>query len=294
MRRTNDKWQDLGIRRQRADIRNQREETGYPAQKRTADLRSQTSVLYLLTSVLCLLTSGAFATESQGVDGVRAALGKWVETRKVISLEQRDWTLGKEMLNERIGLVQREIDSLRTKISEAQQSISDADKKRVDLVVENDKLKEAADGLSGSLVALEIRTRALLKKLPDPIRERVKPLSQRLPENTGDTKLSFSERFQNVVGILNEVNKFNREITMTSEVRALSDGASAEVTAVYIGIGQGYYASADGKNAGVGSAGADGWAWTPANDIAPEVSSVIAILKNEQVATFVNLPVEIQ
>jgi FtsZ-binding cell division protein ZapB len=249
----------------------------------------------LLTAVVCALTSGAVAAESgNSVDGVRAGLEKWVETRKVISLEQRDWKLGQEMLNERVDLVQREIDSLKAKISEAQQSISDADKKRAGLITENDKLKEAAAGLAESMVALEIRTRTLLKNLPDPIRERVKPLSQRLPENTGDTKLSFSERFQNIVGILNEVNKFNREITMTSEVRTLPDGSSAEVTALYVGIGQAYYTSADGKHAGTGTSSSEGWVWMPDNRIAPQVAEAIAILKNEQVAAFVQLPVEIR
>lgn len=257
--------------------------------------RGRAASCLLLPSVLCLLTSGAVAAEAgNGIDGVRAALEKWVETRKVISQEKQDWALGKEMLGERIDLVQREIDALRTKIGEAQKSISDADTRRADLLLENDKLKEAAAQLLEMLVSLEIRTRSLLAKLPEPLREKVRPLSQRLPENTGDTKLSFSERFQNVVGILNEVNKFNREITLTSEVRSLPDGSSAEVTAVYVGIGQGYYVSADGKNAGTGSVAGEQWVWVPDNRIAEPVAQVVAILKNEQMASFVQLPVEIR
>ncbi len=281
------RWQGKAIRRQESEGRGQRTEDRY---------RTTTWYIALagiLLSVISLPSSGN-ATEPQNVDGVRAGLEKWVETRKVISQEQRDWKLGQEMLNERVDLVQREVDSLKSKISEAQQSISDADKKRAGLITENDKLKEAAAGLAESMVALEIRTRTLLKNLPDPIRERVKPLSQRLPENTGETKLSFSERFQNIVGILNEINKFNREVTMTSEVRTLPDGSSAEVTALYVGVGQAYYVSGDGKHAGTGTSSTDGWVWTPDNRIAPQVAEAIAILKNEQVAAFVQLPVEIR
>jgi FtsZ-binding cell division protein ZapB len=229
-----------------------------------------------------------------GTDGVRAALEKWVESRRVISQEQRDWALGKEMLNERIDLVQQEIDGLKEKISDAEKSISEADKKRADLVEQNDALKEASSALDETVLALENSTRALLKRLPDPIRDRVKPLSQRIPEDVEETKLSLAERFQNIIGILNEVNKFSREITLTSEVRSLPDGTSAEVTALYVGIGQAYYASADGKIAGSGTASADGWAWTPNNGIAAEIMNAIAILKNEQVASFVQLPVEIK
>ena len=243
---------------------------------------------------LSVFSLSAFSAEPPSVDGVRAALEKWVESRKVISQEQRDWALGKELLNERVDLVRQEIDSLKEKIADAEKSISEADKKRAGLVEDNEKRKSASESLAGTVLTLEQNTGGLLKQLPDPIRERMKPLSQRIPENADETKLSLAERFQNIIGILNEVNKFNREITLTSEVRSLPDGSSAEVTALYVGIGQAYYASTDGKIAGTGTSSADGWIWTPDNKAAAEISQTIAILNNEQVAGFVQLPVEIR
>jgi hypothetical protein len=105
--------------------------------------------------------------------------------------------------------------------------------------------------------------------------------------------MSLAERFQNIVGILNEVNRFNGEITVTTEVRSLPGGTSAEVTALYIGIGQGYYVGANESTAGVGSASAERWVWTPAFQEAADVAKSIAILENEEVADFVHLPVDI-
>ncbi len=176
----------------------------------------------LLTSVLCFASLGAEAEDEAGgvVSDARTLIEKWVETRRIISKEQRDWTLGREMLSERIDIVQHEIESLRAKIADAEGSIAEADKKRAELIEENEKLKEASSSLDGTVVALEERTQELLKRLPDPIRERVRaaqPAHSR--QSPTQTKLSLAERFQNVVGILNEVNKFNREITVTSEVR---------------------------------------------------------------------------
>lgn len=244
----------------------------------------------LLGTVLC----GQAQEPQADTDGVRASLEKWVESRRVISEEQRDWALGKEMVQERIDLVQQEIDSLNDKIADAEKSIGEADKKRVDLVKENDELKAASASLQETVLMLETSTQAFLKRLPEPIRDRVKPLSQRIPDDVKDTRLSLAERFQNIIGILNEVNKFSREITLTSEVRSLPDGSSAEVTALYVGISQAYYASADGKIAGTGTASATGWEWSANNAIAGEIMNAIAILKNEQVASFVQLPVEIK
>jgi len=252
--------------------------------------------LYCLTVLLVSLVAPCLLSveDTERIGNTRTAIQEWVENQRIISQEKRDLKLAKEILNERIDLVQREIESLRGKISVTEESIAEADKKRAEMLEENDRLKKASASLEDVLAILEQRTGNLIKRLPKPIQDHVKLLSQRLPENPNETKLSVSERFQNVVGILNEVDKFNRDITMNTEVRTLENGSSIEVTALYIGIAQGYYASADGTIAGVGSATDQGWAWTPANEAAAQISDAIAILKNEKVATFVHLPVEIK
>ncbi len=240
------------------------------------------------------LALAARAQDGAGLEDARATLEKYVETRRVLSDERRDWTLGREMLGERIELVEREIEAQRARIAQAEASIAEADTQRAGLVEENTRLRASSAGLEVTVIELEARTRELVQRLPEPIAERVKPLSQRLPADPGVTKLSLSERFQNVVGILNEVNKFNREITATSEVRALPDGTSAEVTTLYVGIGQAWYAGASGDVAGVGGSSGQGWTWTPASASAAEIRAAIAILKNEQVASFVKLPLHVK
>ncbi len=245
-------------------------------------------------NIACAALAAADAAEKRDIEGTRAVLEKWVETRQIISQEKRDFELAKQMLGERIELVRREIESLRGKVADAEASVAEMDKKRTEMAVDNDKLKAASASLNAVIAALENRTRQLLVRLPDPIRERIKPLSQRLPDDPNDTKQSIAVRFQNIVGILNEINKFNRDITVTSEVRTLSDGSAVEVTALYIGIGQGYYVGANNTVAGVGTAAADGWVWKPDNAAAPAIAEAVAILKNEKVAAFVHLPLDLQ
>jgi FtsZ-binding cell division protein ZapB len=248
-----------------------------------------------LLGLVVMLVGPDESVAAEGIDQLkdtRSALQMWVENQRIISEERRDLVLAKEMLNERIDVVQREIDLLREKIAEAQKSITEADKSREKLIKENEALKAAAAGLAERVVPLENRIRNVLQRLPDPIRERVKPLSQRLPEDPEQTKVSLSERYQNIVGILNEVNKFNREISVTSEVRQLPNGSSAEVTAMYIGIGQGYYVGANQTVAGIGRSAESGWTWEPINQAAARIAHAIAILNNEQVASFVSLPME--
>jgi len=247
----------------------------------------------LLAMAVSLQSSAQSTDESSpGIDDARAKLAEWVDVRRIISKEKRDWALAKELLNERIELVQREIDSLNDKIADAEKSITEADKKRQELIEENDKFKEVSSSLDQAATTLEKRTLALLPRLPRPISDRVKPLSQRIPADSAKSELSLSQRFQNVVGILNEVNKFHREITLTTEVRTLEDGSSSEVTTLYLGVSRGYYVNTNRTVAGTGTSGPDGWVWTPANDAAERIASAIAILNNEEVASYVMLPVE--
>lgn len=227
------------------------------------------------------------------VDDARAAVGRWVETRRLISRERRDWALGRELLQDRVALVRKEIEGLRARIAEAEASIAEADRKRADLVAQGDALKAVAARLQQTLVRLEGRAQALLARLPEHLTQNLRPISQRLPGKDGVSTLSLSERFLNVVGILDTVDKFHRELHATSEVRRLEDGSSVEVTVLYAGLGQAWYTGAQGRIAGIGTANAEGWTWRRADEIAAAVGLAVAVHKTELPATYAQLPVRI-
>jgi hypothetical protein len=245
-------------------------------------------------AALASISIAAGTPAGDEVEEARITLAKWVEVRRTISKERQDWALGREMLADRIAIVRREIETLRGSIQAAQDSVAEADRKRAELVADNEALTGVSKELADAVRGLEARTKALLPRCPEPIRERVRPLSQMLPEDPQTTKLGLSERFRNVVGTLNEVTKFQREVALSSEIRELGDGRSAEVTAVYFGVAQGYYVGGDGRSAGFGNGAGEGWTWTASDGAAPGIAAVIAVLENERVAEFVRLPARIQ
>ncbi len=230
---------------------------------------------------------------AQEPDG-RAPLEKWVETKRLISRERQDWRTEKALLEDRIQLVQRETENLKVSTAQVTGSIGEADQKLAESTAKIDELKAATAGLSQEIVQLEQRTLALLAQMPTPIAERVKPLSQRIPRPGTDIRMGVSERFQNVIGILNEVNKFSREITVTSEVRDQPDGGKAEVSVIYLGLARAYYCNASSGLAGMGRPGPEGWVWEPRNDLAQTVADTIAIYRNEKPAGYVLLPGGVQ
>jgi hypothetical protein len=255
-------------------------------------------ILAAIVSISCIVP--AFAqnsgteTGAEAMGSTRDALTRWVETQQIISRETRDWQIGKEVLEQRIELIGDEIAGLEEKISTARSSIRDADNERSKLDSENGSLKRASGALEESIGPLEGKTRSLLRMLPDPIREKVAPLSHRIPSDPENTGLSLGERYQNVIGILNEVNKFNGDISVHSELREIADGKSAEVKTLYLGLGQAYYVTPGGESAGIGRPTPDGWEWIPADELAPQVNRVIDILMNGKVPAYVPLPVEIR
>lgn len=244
--------------------------------------------------IMMILAASSVAAfvQADELDLTKETLSKWVETRKLISEEKEKWELEREVLGDRIDLVRSERDSLSKKIHETQSLITDADKKREDLVKENDSLKNASATLVNRIFTLERGVLSLLPSLPEPVQDHIKPLSQRIPK-TEKTELSLSERYQNVVGIINELNKGANEITVVSEVKELPDGSSAEAQTLYIGFARAYYCTNKGDIAGVGYPTANGWKWEPDNAIAQQVADSISILKNEKVAEFIPLPVSV-
>ncbi len=234
------------------------------------------------------------AAQDDPIDTTRATIEQWVEARRLISEEKRDWAVDRELLGDRIGLVEREIEGFRTRVKASEANITETDRQRSELEAEAAELDQATQGLTELISGFEQRLRGLLPRLPLPLRERVKIFGARLPVEGAEVKASLAERYQNVVVLLNEIDKFNREITLSIEVRDLPDGTSVEVSTMYVGIGQAYYASASGTVAGIGSANATEWTWTPANEHATAILNAIAVQRNEQPAAFIQLPLRVE
>jgi hypothetical protein len=228
------------------------------------------------------------------IDGVRTVLEKWVETRRQVSEERLDWARKRETLQDRMDVVNREIKAVNERMDETRRSLDEAVSKGEGLRNEAAQQETASSDMIDLIASLEQRTQELLVQVPQPIRERLKPFSQRIPTDKRAKQSSLSERFQNVVAILNDLSKAAGEIITTSEVRAMPDGRSAEVTALYVGISKGYSIDGTGTLAAVGWGTPEGWVWTPANDSAAEIASAIAILTEGLEPRFVRMPAEVK
>jgi Protein of unknown function (DUF3450) len=230
---------------------------------------------------------------AQELKDARASMAKWLETQQLISKERKIWQQEKEILLGRIEIVKQEVGTLEERIKQTETGVAEAEKKKQALVADNDLLKATTEKLTAKVTGMEAEVRKLFKRMPDPIQARIQPLYQRIPEDAAQTKVSVAERFQNVIGILNEINKANNEILVNFEVHTLADGKPSEVKAIYVGLAQAYYVSAQGE-AGIGRPTDDGWKWEPSKAVAADVLMALDILQGKHSPAFVPLPVKIQ
>ncbi|HMN95820.1 MAG TPA: hypothetical protein PKC43_11945 [Phycisphaerales bacterium] len=272
------------------------------------------------------------AARGPDLDGARSALERWVDVRRTISREQSEWKLRRESLDDRIDLLRAEIEKLVSATKELDLRVTEAKQGGESARVESEALKGLATRLHDAVVSLETRTLGLLPRLPLPVQEKVSILSGRIPRPVaaaagaeppapgaagasepqgsdapaalaGDPQAapepralvqqSLGERWQNVIGVLNEINRFNAEISRHVEIMPLPDGSSAEVTTVYAGLGCGFFITTGGGVAAVGSAGPQAWEWRVLDAAREPVAALIAVLANERPAMFVRVPVEI-
>ena len=197
------------------------------------------------------------------------------------------------MLQSRISLVKGEIADVEKKMQETSTAGAESVQKKSDIGHEEAALKEAGAGVAARTAGLERDLKVLVPRLPEPIKTKVEPLIARMPADPEHTSISVAERLQNVVGILNEVGKFNGEITLATEVRTLADGKPSEVRTIYVGLAQAYYVSAGGE-AGIGRPSENGWNWEARPNLAKDVQHAVEILQTKAKPAFVPLPVNIQ
>lgn len=250
--------------------------------------------LALSGGLVCGAISRGLAGESppDPIDAARSSVSKWVGIQQIIFKERQDWRQGKELLEARIDLVQREIDELQHRLAETRGKVAEQNSKQAEVAAKIDRAKLDSQSLGGRLGRYEGEVKRLAQQMPQHVQEKISPLIQRIPEAGRADKISVAERFQNVLGVINEVNKANSEITLVSEIRKLADGKPSEVQTVYFGLAQAFFLSAKGE-AGIGRPGENGWVWEP-TQATGDIQMMIEILQAKHVPKFVTLPVSIR
>jgi hypothetical protein len=233
------------------------------------------------------------------LETAKAALKEHYEYQKLIAKERGDWEIGKELLESRVALVKDQIAEFREKTAEQASKITDADEERTKLSTEDEELTTLQEAQLSHLLQLEDGVRALLPVLPEALSSKLQALTERLPDpakKQEEIKTSLGERYQNAVGVLNEINKFHNDLTVVNERRVISGGRQAEVQTIYFGLSLAFYAGIgeSASEAGRGVPGKKEWVWSPMPGEAERIAKMIAMVEKSSSAEYVPLPVTIE
>jgi hypothetical protein len=218
---------------------------------------------------------------------VQETIRTWVETKRLASEEASAWEAEKESLAALNEIRSTEISRLDEVIAAAGTRLRDAETERDRLREEKAELAARRKALETGVASVEKNLREALPMFPQVLRDKVSEAARRLEEPAPDATLQ--DRWRDALHVLGEANRFQRAVTVTTELREL-DGKTVEVDVVYLGWSQAWYADRSGRHAGSGSAGPEGWTWQADASVHGRVRELLAIHRKEQVPGFVTLP----
>jgi hypothetical protein len=262
-----------------------------PSHARLMLLRMRIAFSWIMTG--CCVGHLAWASE-RPLDEARSALEQWVQTRQLVAKTQSDWAAEREVLEASVRMFERELKELGTKMAALGESSSQVANEREQLEAEKALLGEASAVAQELAHGLEQRVQELVGQLPEPLVQRIRPLLDRFPEDSAATRLRAAERLQTLLGVLNEIDKFNGSISVESEIRPGPDGREVQVETLYLGLAQAYFVGEGGKFAGVMVPMAGGWKATERDDLGPVIGRAIAMYRNQEPAALLALPFEVR
>ncbi|MCU0770628.1 MAG: DUF3450 domain-containing protein [Verrucomicrobia bacterium] len=249
----------------------------------------------ILTACVALFPlTQSFAQGEDLVGGVRTTVEQWVQTRQLISRSQADWQGEKDMLDQTIALYERELGAIGEQMTKVSTNNTQVAAEMADAGALKESSIEAVNRVRTFATEFEARLKAAAPQLPAPLQESIKPLMLRLPADPATTKMLAAERLQVIVGILNELDKFNSAVNLFNEKIRNDKGEEVSVETLYVGLGAAYFVNQTADFAGVGTPGPNGWQWTSKSDIASVVQEAVQMYRNERTARFLKLPVTIQ
>lgn len=269
-------------------------------------MASRALVRRTTTALVLVMVTLRLSAATGVIEGTRSTLGEWVKARQVASKERASWDADKELIMQTMALYERELKAVDEKMSVLDTNNVQVAKERAEAEQSLKRSNEALEQMAQFAGELEVAVTKLIPRLPVPLQEdeQFKKLADRLPASvTASTTNGVSSatntvpitvRIQTLVGLLNEIDKFNNAVSIFSEKRKNAKGDEVSVDTVYVGLGAAYFVNDDNDFAGTGTVGPHGWEWATQSELGPSVREVIRIYRNERTARFVPLPVEIK
>jgi hypothetical protein len=219
-----------------------------------------------------------------------------VDTLRKIQEEENAWTRDKEVLQGYREGLEKEIEDLKEEIERAKTRKDGGDKQSLDKLTERDLYAKAQDELVRQLRVLEEGLAARLPMFPPPLREQAK-VALAIETLQGGLQLppekqsqDVSKRLYNATELLAEVEKFQQQVHVHTELRKDPQGREFKMQMVYFGLAMAYGVNEDGSFAVTGRPGTAGWEFQERKELAAGIQELVKSAGDEKHASFNKLP----
>ena len=250
----------------------------------------------VLTVLLLLFTATAAHTQEKIADGdtqkvspsfvLQEKVRQWVEVQKIRSKERADWSEQKRNMASLNGIRLKEIEQIDSLIAAAGKRLSDATKKREELLAEQESLRNKRAIILKRVERLETVLRPQLQIFPEPLMNKINDEVERIRQS--EPSGSLQDRLRDIVAVMSAASEFGQSLTIHSQIR--TDGEEQiEVEVLYLGFSGAWYVGRSGKVAGYGQAHKSGWTWTEDNSVAGPLKEAIEMYRKERAPDYVQI-----
>ena len=250
----------------------------------------------VLTVLLLLFLATAAHTQEKIADGdtqkvspsfvLQEKVRQWVQAQKLRSKERADWSEQKRDMAALNGIRIKEIEQIDSLIAAAGKRLSDATKKREELLAEQESLRNKRAIILKRVEHLETTLRAQLQIFPEPLMNKINDEVERIRQL--EPSGSLQDRLRDLVAVMSAASEFGQSLTIHSQIRA--DGEDQiEVEVLYLGFSGAWYVGRAGKVAGYGRAYKGGWIWSEDNSVAGPLKEAIEMYRKERAPDYVQI-----
>jgi len=250
----------------------------------TSFFSTPVGLVFAFATLVCPLQS--FPAEL--LDQTRSTIREWVETEQAISREKSQWREERASLTTLLSILRAEEQTLNEEIALAQDITSRADEERLVLVEQLASYQEVSELLETQIADYERQLTIVESYLPQVLRSELEPRLNRLKQEL--STYSLSERTQNVLNILAEIESFDSRIILASELITVDQGQSIEVRVLYLGLSKAFFVNESSTIAGYGSPSENGWQWQRDESLSGSIVRAIDVYETRLTPQLVSLP----
>ncbi len=222
---------------------------------------------------------------------------QWLDLRAQTAQEDRAWQEQQRVWQRELTLLEEEKAQLETRQHEMDRNRQASDAEYESLRGERDGLRHLLRRLQPLLADIETHLRAMAPLVPAGVAPELHAALTALPGAdetvTPRDPVNVPERLQRLLALLAELESLQNAVHIGRELVEV-DGARRELEVLYLGLAAAYACSEDGRVGAIGRPTTDGWRWRSATEVAAEVRTAAAILKREQPARWLHLPITIE